>query len=280
MWRCPLCKHPLTIHDKTWQCDNGHAFDKAKAGYVNLLPVQFKKSLQPGDDKIMLRARRGFHQRQSYQPLMTALTDLVSQAHPETQIRLYDAGCGEGAYLRNIAESLALQGKSTTAAGSDIAKLAVEMAAKQAKTHQYVVASSHQLPLEDESVDTIMQIFAPGDAGEYARVLSSRGTLLTVSPGPEHLYELKQHIYDSPERHVLPDAALSHFSLQESRQITFTLNFENPEHVSELIAMTPFSWKLDEGRKATLGKTLEYVTADFICQVWRKQAPEEDHCEK
>ncbi|WP_414827539.1 putative RNA methyltransferase [Alteromonas sp. H39] len=279
MWRCPLCKHPLNIHDKTWLCGNGHAFDRAKAGYVNLLPVQFKKSLQPGDDKPMLRARREFHQRQSYQPLMEALTDLISNAHSETQIRLYDAGCGEGAYLRNISENLALQGKSVTAAGSDIAKLAVEMAAKQAKTHQYVVASSHQLPLEDEAVDAIMQIFAPGDASEYARVLSSRGTLLTVSPGPEHLFELKQHIYDSPERHVAPDAVLPHFTLQHSRQITFTLNFENPEHVSELIAMTPFSWKLDEERKAMIRGALTSVTADFICQVWRKLTSQENHCE-
>ncbi len=270
MWRCPLCEHSLDTASKTWQCANNHAFDRAKAGYVNLLPVQFKKSLQPGDDKPMLRARRDFHQRGSYRQLMSTLADMLYEAHSQEAITLYDAGCGEGAYLRFVSENLSSRGKKLTAAGSDIAKLAVEMAAKQNKAHQYVVASSHQLPIKNASLDAIMQIFAPGDTAEYARVLSATGTLLTVSPGPEHLYELKQQIYDSPEKHGPPESHVSHFSLESSRQVTFTLKFDNAQHVSELIAMTPFSWKLKDEKRNALCDSLKTVTADFICQLWRK----------
>ena len=73
MWRCPLCQQPLQQSMRTWRCDNRHAFDEAKSGYLNLLPVQNKKSKQPGDDKTMVNARRQFHDAKGYEPLMAAL---------------------------------------------------------------------------------------------------------------------------------------------------------------------------------------------------------------
>ena len=47
--RCPICAAPLEQTDKTFRCGNGHSFDMARQGYVNLLPVQNKRSLNPGD---------------------------------------------------------------------------------------------------------------------------------------------------------------------------------------------------------------------------------------
>ena len=45
---CPLCGNPLTRQERAWVCKNRHSFDIARQGYVNLLPVQQKRSLQPG----------------------------------------------------------------------------------------------------------------------------------------------------------------------------------------------------------------------------------------
>ena len=51
---CPICKKSLTLKSKSYRCENNHSFDEAKEGYVNLLPVQYKHSKDPGDNKAMV----------------------------------------------------------------------------------------------------------------------------------------------------------------------------------------------------------------------------------
>ncbi|MCI2284110.1 hypothetical protein L3081_12860 [Colwellia sp. MSW7] len=67
---CPLCQQALILNDNTYRCINNHSFDRAKQGYVNLLPVQFKHSKAPGDNKDMVNARRAFLDKGFYQPLV------------------------------------------------------------------------------------------------------------------------------------------------------------------------------------------------------------------
>ena len=47
---CPLCGEKLVQDGKSYICPNRHCFDMARQGYVNLLPVQNKHSLHPGED--------------------------------------------------------------------------------------------------------------------------------------------------------------------------------------------------------------------------------------
>jgi 23S rRNA (guanine745-N1)-methyltransferase len=44
-------------------CENGHPFNIAKEGYVNLLLSHQRKSKHPGDDPDMVMARRRFFGR-------------------------------------------------------------------------------------------------------------------------------------------------------------------------------------------------------------------------
>ena len=55
---CPLCKKPLEKKGKSYLCPSAHCFDLAKQGYVNLLSVKEKSSLDPGDNKEMILSRR------------------------------------------------------------------------------------------------------------------------------------------------------------------------------------------------------------------------------
>ena len=43
---CPVCGKILFIEQKNYKCENGHCFDIAKQGYVNLLPAEL-----PGADE-------------------------------------------------------------------------------------------------------------------------------------------------------------------------------------------------------------------------------------
>ena len=67
-YSCPLCHAPLTRHDNSYLCPQRHQFDQAKEGYVNLLPVQHKRSREPGDSAEMMQARRALLEAGQSQP--------------------------------------------------------------------------------------------------------------------------------------------------------------------------------------------------------------------
>lgn len=279
MWRCPLCNAPISLSSAPVKCENNHSFDMAKAGYVNLLPVQFKKSKSPGDDKAMVRARREFHALNAYKPLKDKMLQLLGNAIDTTKshtkesaaLHIYDAGCGEGSYLNTLCEGLSRAGFNAKGAGSDISKIAVELAAKAFKQQEFVVASSFELPLADTSQDIMLQVFAPGSNDEYSRVLNDKGLLLTVNPAPEHLFEIKAMVYDSPRKHKLDDSKRDGFELIENEVLSFTIELASSEQALALIKMTPFYWKLPPGRIDEMVSSLKSVTADFHLQLWQKQ---------
>ena len=99
-YSCPLCHAPLTRSGNSYLCPLRHQFDRAKEGYVNLLPVQHKRSRDPGDSAEMMQARRAFLDAGHYQPLRDAVSDKLEAIHPQ---QLLDIGCGEGYYTHAFA---------------------------------------------------------------------------------------------------------------------------------------------------------------------------------
>ncbi len=47
------------------------------------------------------------------------------------------------------------------------------------------------LPIVDGTADVVLSVFSPRNAEEFARVLRSAGCVITVTPGPDHLAELR-----------------------------------------------------------------------------------------
>ena len=276
MWRCPLCQTSILLDKSPIKCANNHSFDKAKSGYVNLLPVQFKKSKKPGDDKAMVTARREFHRINAYKPLKDRIAALIlahlphASENPDSNYiyRVYDAGCGEGSYLHELLINLQANAIVCSGAGSDISKVAVELAAKAYKSEQFVVASSFDMPVLDNSQDVVIQVFAPGSDSEYARVLKPGGILVTVDPSYDHLYELKQAVYDNPQKHTPETQKKQGFEQIKSDRLTFPISFESTEQCLALIKMTPFFWKLPQDKLNHIIATLSSVTADFHITVW------------
>ena len=98
---CPVCGAALEPQGTAWRCVQGHCFDVARQGYVNLLTVTQKHSRHPGDTREMVAARRAFLDAGWYAPIAKTLADLVRRFCPETASVL-DAGCGEGYYLSQL----------------------------------------------------------------------------------------------------------------------------------------------------------------------------------
>ena len=76
---CPLCGQTLATGASPWRCPNGHCFDVARQGYVNLLPVQQKHARHPGDTPAQVAARKRFLDAGFYAPIRD--TAPVSYTH-------------------------------------------------------------------------------------------------------------------------------------------------------------------------------------------------------
>ncbi len=140
---CPICGAVLERQEKAWQCQNRHSFDIARQGYVNLLPVQQKRSLQPGDTREQVLSRREFLEGGFYEPIVKALCELAGGCSGP----VLDAGCGEGYYSTRLAEALGAE-----LIGLDISKEAVRCAAAKYKSALWLCASAARLPVQDNSI--------------------------------------------------------------------------------------------------------------------------------
>lgn len=172
---CPLCHQPLSREKNSYICPQRHQFDMAKEGYVNLLPVQHKRSRDPGDSAEMIQARRAFLDAGHYQPLRDAIVAQLRERLDEKATAVLDIGCGEGYYTHAFADVL----PEITTFGLDVSKVAIKAAAKRYPQVTLCVASSHRLPFSDTSMDAIIRIYAPCKAEEFARVVKpAAGSLL------------------------------------------------------------------------------------------------------
>jgi len=248
---CPLDGKPLQIHGRAWCCEDGHSFDIARQGYVHLLPVQNKRSREPGDSKAMVAARRQFLNAGHYQPVADAVNRTVlADCPPESTISCLDAGCGEGWYLRQLAEALG-EDQSLAVLGLDISKWAVLAAARQTPEACWVVGSNANLPVLPETLDWVFCIFGFPVYGEFARVLKPGGRLLRVDPGPDHLRELREIIYPAlkPEREEEAQVPAG-FEPVATDEVRYLLNLNSQTQIADLLAMTPHLYRADAAGRA------------------------------
>ncbi len=265
-YRCPLCHSPLQPEARRLVCGQGHSFDIARQGYVNLLPVQRKKSRQPGDSRDMMQNRRAFLERGHYQALVDRLARLLDQACGGQPFTLLDSGCGEGYYTRGL-HALCPQGEFH---GIDIAKPGIALAARAHPGGHYAVASSAGLPFFDHGFDVCLSIYAPVQAAELRRVIARQGLLMVVRPGPDHLWALKRLIYQQPRRHPPQATELTGFRLEGQQRLRAELDLHQQDDIAHLLRMTPFYWHLDPQRQQRI-LALESLRTpiDFAIDLYR-----------
>lgn len=262
---CPVCGAPLTEDDRRLFCSKNHSFDIARQGYINLLPVQNKHSLSPGDTAAMLRARRSFLDSGLYQPVSTALCERIGK-YARGNV-LADIGCGEGYYTAQIEKNCACR-----CIGIDIAKEAAKMACARSKSIVWAVATASKLPIENNSTDIVTAVFSLFVNNEYARILRRGGIVVEITAGNGHLRELKELIYDEVfEQNKQPAPCGEEFVTEEQTEEKFTFT-AGKELLQNLLMMTPHAHRIKADRGDPFSGIEEYsLTADIIIRVLRKK---------
>ena len=242
---CPVCRSELDQQPKVWSCINRHSFDVAREGYVNLLLAQQKNSPSPGDSAESLQARRAFLEAGHYAPLRETLRSLVQGFGSQ---RILDLGCGEGYYTSAFARA------GNEVVGLDIAKPAIQLAAKRYREITWLVGSGASLPFADRSLDLIANLFTQLHVSELVRVLAPGGRIVIVTPGPEHLWSLRAGLFETVQAHE-PDKFLGEFdegfTLEHRSDIACKLELDQPA-LHRLLAMTPYVWKARPEKRAEL----------------------------
>jgi 23S rRNA (guanine745-N1)-methyltransferase len=278
--RCPVCRGPLELSRPTAvTCPDGHLFDVARQGYLNLLGGG--RGTGSGDDAAMVDARSRFLAAGHYAPLTAAVADLVADAvagpaaSPVADVvRLLDAGAGPGHYL-----AATLDRAGGVGLALDLSRYAARRAARAHPLIGAVVADTWQeLPVRDRAVDAVLDVFAPRNAPEFHRVLRPGGALVLVTPTAGHLGELIRPLrlvgVDGRKDDRVEAALDPLFTLAEQQRYEFPLVLSHDE-VAGLVLMGPSARHHDpatvRARIAELLQAPTSVTASVTVGWWRRR---------
>ncbi|MBV6288959.1 putative RNA methyltransferase [Pseudomonas aegrilactucae] len=245
---CPICSAALSTLDNGVGCPAGHRFDRARQGYLNLLPVQHKNSRDPGDNQAMVEARRDFLNAGHYAPVARRLAELAAE---RAAARWLDIGCGEGYYTAQLADAL----PEADGYALDISREAVKRACRRNPALTWLVASMARVPLADASCQFLASVFSPLDWQEARRLLSPGGGLMRVGPTRGHLMELREQLYDevrdyADDKHLaLVPEGMQH---AHSEVLSFGLSLAAPADRANLLAMTPHGWRASADKRAAV----------------------------
>ena len=222
---CPICQEALDLVQQSLVCTNRHSFDLAKFGYVNLAP-QVKASKDY--DKENFQNRQLVLENGFYDHILTSLSECLSPLdHPAN---ILDIGCGEGYYSRSLQE----RHPDHSFYAFDLSKESIQLAAKsdQEWKVKWFVGDLARLPLLDQSMDLLLDIFSPANYQEFKRVLAPEGRLIKVIPTAAHLQEIRQKVKDHLDQvDYSNEQIIQHFSDH------FTI--ENTIHCQERFELTP-----------------------------------------
>jgi len=219
MLLCPVrgCQLALAREEKRVVCPQGHSFDIARSGYLNLLQPQDRRSKNPGDTVAAVAARRRLHDRGVTEPLLCGIAESIAAGMEDVVL---DAGCGDGFYLGSLGREIGLD-----AHGIDISIPAVETAAKRYPDCEWIVANAdHFLPYADRSFSIVLSITGRMNADEFRRVLRDDGQLLVALAAPEDLIELRGKGRDRVDRTV--ETFAKDFLLADRRHVVTSADLD------------------------------------------------------
>ncbi|KRV51128.1 methyltransferase type 11 [Wenjunlia vitaminophila] len=259
--RCPVCRASLRSDRGSLRCPSGHTFDIARQGYVSLLTGARATS---GDDAAMVQARNQFLSTGRYAPIRRTLTRMTADVLPG-QGTVVDIGCGTGYYLAGVLDQL----PGARGLGLDASVRALRSAAR---AHPRAAAVSWDVfrpfPLVDQTVDVMLDVFAPRNPAEFHRVLRPTGRLIVVRPIERHLAELRGQVpamveIDPDKEQRLHQALGPYFQAAGTQHVEYIAPLTRQEAI-DLVGMTPSARHLTHAALSGHGPLPDQVTVSVL----------------
>ena len=231
----------------------------------------------------MVAARRRIHDAGIYAPVADHVFEIVRGLALERSeggwLRIVDAGCGEGYYLRRLAERAAADPAPALLefAGVDISKHAVQAAARRddraSRSIAWIVANNRHLPFVAGTVDLIVSMFGFAVWEGFKPPQSAGGRVLLADAGPDHLLELRKVIYPTVKRGDPPSLKApiaAGYRVEQVSQVRFTAEIGQAALLQDLVAMTPHASRMPLAGREALGRLERLdVTFDVIVRLLR-----------
>ena len=267
---CPICRCEFTKINNILKCENGHSFDIASSGYVNLLKPGKMNNAKAGDSKEMINARSNFFLSGAYLPIREKLCSLIEKISHDV---IVDAGCGEGYYTEGIADKFT----ESSVIGFDMSKFGCEHGAKSARRINkcnviYSVSSIFEMPLNNECANIIVNLFAPVANKEFYRILNTQGHLIIASAGKKHLNGLKEILYDNVYDNEEKFPPYDGFELLTVENLKYDTVIKGNFTIFNLFTMTPYYHRtsLEDKEKLKLIEELK-TTVEVNFAIYKKQ---------
>lgn len=269
---CPHCARPLERDGSEFRCASGHVFDIARQGYVNLVTPGTHTGT--ADTPAMVAARQAFFAAGHFAPLVERVAEVVASAAEGVLGRIVDVGGGSGEYLAAALDRLPDRHGMVL----DLSKHACKRAARSHERASAAVCDTWTvLPLAEGSAAVLMNVFAPRNAAEFARVLVPGGALVVVTPTPAHLAELVAAlglVTVDPEKDERLEALLMPYFERTAVETLERRLALTAEAAALAVAMGPSSRHVDPetlaARLGGLGEPIE-TTLSASVSTWRKR---------
>ncbi len=267
IFSCPICLHPMQVNHRSLVCPVKHTFDISKHGYVNMLLGLYKSQY----DKSMFLSRKIINKSGFFTPLIEEISFLIAKniRGQAEQIKILDAGCGEGYHLAQIKEKVFQNSpRQILGVGIDIAKEGIIMAAKTHKGNIWCVADIAKVPFQTAQFDFILNILSPANYAEFKRISKKGATIIKVVPNSNYLLELREIFYEETEQVTYSNTEtmkLFEDNLQviDIKKLKYSLPVDN-DYLENLSIMTPLSWATTQEKVEKLFKSnIKTVTVDF-----------------
>jgi 23S rRNA (guanine745-N1)-methyltransferase len=261
----------MSVSGGVVRCEQWHSFDVARHGYVNLTPGDARPGR--GDTAAMIVARRDFLSKGHYAPIAREVVGISERSADTVSGCLVDLGAGTGHYLAAVLDRL----NERVGIALDVSKFAARVAAGEHPLIGAVVSDVWgRLPVRSDSAALVLNIFSPRNAAEAHRILRPDGTLVVVTPTPDHMRELVGALdlisVDESKEERLRAHLDPHFEPTATVLCEFKVKLEQSD-VEAFVAMGPSAWHADAATMTDRIRNLSIpivATASVTVTAYRK----------